>query len=160
MNIKLGIIGGSGIYDFEELESKVWIPRKKGPFGYPSDDMLHGKIKNVEIFFLPRHGRDHSISPTNIPFKANIDAFKRVGCTDLISVSAVGSLKNHLEPGTFIIVDQFIDRTIAREKSFFDRNIVAHVSMAKPICNETARLVKNAANKAEIGLILGVLIWL
>ena len=155
MTVKLGIIGGSGLYDFAEMESKKWLPRIKGPFGMPSDDILYGKINEVEIYFLPRHGRNHNYSPSNVPFRANIDALKRLGCNDVISISAVGSLRENLKPGTFVLVDQFIDRTFARKKTFFDQHIVAHVSMAKPICIKTAKLVKEAAKKTSIDLILG-----
>ena len=155
MTIKVGIIGGSGLYDFAEMETKKWLPMKEGPFGLPSDEILYGKISEIEVYFLPRHGRGHNYSPTNIPFRANIDALKRLGCNDIISISAVGSLKEHLKPGTFVLVDQFIDRTFARKKTFFDQHIVAHVSMATPICIKTAKLVEQAAKKTSIDLIFG-----
>ena len=128
---KLGIIGGSGLYNMEGLENSKWI-KVNTPWGSPSDDILQAEFKGKEIFFLPRHGRGHTINPSNINFRANIDALKQLGVTDIISMSAVGSLKENLEPGTFVIVDQFIDRTFARVKTFFDKEIVAHVSMAKP----------------------------
>ena len=128
---KLGIIGGSGLYNMEGLENSKWI-KVNTPWGSPSDDILRAEFKGKEIFFLPRHGRGHKINPSNINFRANIDALKQLGVTDIISMSAVGSLKENLEPGTFVIVDQFIDRTFARVKTFFDKEIVAHVSMAKP----------------------------
>ena len=128
---KLGIIGGSGLYNMEGLENSKWI-KVNTPWGSPSDDILRVEFKGKEIFFLPRHGRGHTINPSNINFRANIDALKQLGVTDIISMSAVGSLKENLEPGTFVIVDQFIDRTFARVKTFFDKEIVAHVSMAKP----------------------------
>jgi 5'-methylthioadenosine phosphorylase len=112
-------------------------------------------VFEVGIYFLPRHGRSHNYSPTNVPFRANIDALKRLGCNDVISISAVGSLKESLKPGMFVLVDQFIDRTFARKKTFFEKIIVAHVSMAKPICIKTAELVKKAAKKTSIDLILG-----
>ena len=128
---KLGIIGGSGLYNMEGLENSKWI-KVNTPWGNPSDDILRAEFKGKEIFFLPRHGRGHTINPSNINFRANIDALKQLGVTDIISMSAVGSLKENLEPGTFVIVDQFIDRTFARVKTFFDKEIVAHVSMAKP----------------------------
>ena len=128
---KLGIIGGSGLYNMEGLENSKWI-KVNTPWGSPSDDILRAEFKGKEIFFLPRHGRGHTINPSNINFRANIDALKQLGVTDIISMSAVGSLKENLEPGTFVIVDQFIDRTFARVKTFFDKEIVAHVSMAKP----------------------------
>ena len=128
---KLGIIGGSGLYNMEGLENSKWI-KVNTPWGSPSDDILRAEFKGKEIFFLPRHGRGHTINPSNINFRANIDDLKQLGVTDIISMSAVGSLKENLEPGTFVIVDQFIDRTFARVKTFFDKEIVAHVSMAKP----------------------------
>ena len=128
---KLGIIGGSGLYNMEGLENSKWI-KVNTPWGNPSDDILRAEFKGKEIFFLPRHGRGHTVNPSNINFRANIDALKQLGVTDIISMSAVGSLKENLEPGTFVIIDQFIDRTFARVKTFFDKEIVAHVSMAKP----------------------------
>ena len=128
---KLGIIGGSGLYNMEGLENSKWI-KVNTPWGSPSDDILRAEFKGKEIFFLPRHGRGHTVNPSNINFRANIDALKQLGVTDIISMSAVGSLKENLEPGTFVIIDQFIDRTFARVKTFFDKEIVAHVSMAKP----------------------------
>ena len=128
---KLGIIGGSGLYNMEGLENSKWI-KVNTPWGNPSDDILRAEFKGKEIFFLPRHDRGHTVNPSNINFRANIDALKQLGVTDIISMSAVGSLKENLEPGTFVIVDQFIDRTFARVKTFFDKEIVAHVSMAKP----------------------------
>ena len=128
---KLGIIGGSGLYNMEGLENSKWI-KVNTPWGSPSDDILQAEFKGKEIFFLPRHGREHTVNPSNINFRANIDALKQLGVTDIISMSAVGSLKENLEPGTFVIIDQFIDRTFARVKTFFDKEIVAHVSMAKP----------------------------
>ena len=129
----LGIIGGSGLYDIEGLEDKAWrqVPT---PWGLPSDALLFGRIGDVRCVFLPRHGRGHPLSPTHLNYRANIDALKRVGCTDVISLSAVGSLREDLPPGQFVIVDQFIDRSFAREKSFFGEGIVAHVSMAHPVC--------------------------
>ena len=128
---KLGIIGGSGLYSMEGLEDSKWI-KIDTPWGNPSDEILQAKLNGKEICFLPRHARGHKINPSNINFRANIDALKQLGVTDIISMSAVGSLKENLEPGTFVIIDQFIDRTFARVKTFFDKEIVAHVSMAKP----------------------------
>ena len=128
---KLGIIGGSGLYSMEGLEDSKWI-KIDTPWGNPSDEILQAKLNGKEIYFLPRHARGHKINPSNINFRANIDALKQLGVTDIISMSAVGSLKENLEPGKFVIVDQFIDRTFARVKTFFDQEIVAHVSMAKP----------------------------
>ncbi len=128
---KLAIIGGSGLYNIEGL-SNVESLKIKTPWGDPSDELTKALFKSKEVIFLPRHGRGHFISPTKINFRANIDALKQVGVTDIVSISAVGSLKEDLEPGMFVIVDQFIDRTFARNKTFFDDDIVAHVSMAKP----------------------------
>ena len=129
---KLAIIGGSGLYNIDGIKDEKWITVKT-PWGDPSDQILEAKIDNNQIFFLPRHSRVHKINPSNINFRANIDALKQLGVTDILSVSAVGSLKEELEPGKFVLVDQFIDRTFARVKTFFDKEIVAHVSMAKPI---------------------------
>ena len=128
---KLAIIGGSGLYNMEGL-SNVESLKIKTPWGDPSDELTKALFKSKEVIFLPRHGRGHFISPTKINFRANIDALKQLGVTDIVSISAVGSLKEDLEPGMFVIVDQFIDRTFARNKTFFDDDIVAHVSMAKP----------------------------
>ena len=128
---KLAIIGGSGLYDVEEFENRELLDLHT-PWGKTSDKILKTKYKDKEVYFLPRHGRGHFISPSKINFRANIDALKQLGVTDALSVSAVGSLKNELEPGRFVLVDQFIDRTFARVKTFFDKEIVAHVSMAKP----------------------------
>ena len=128
---KLAIIGGSGLYDVEEFKERQFI-KIKTPWGQPSDEILKIKFKGKEVYFLPRHGRGHFISPSSINFRANIDSLKQLGVTDIVSVSAVGSLKENLPPGKFVIVDQFIDRTFARSKTFFDEEIVAHVSMAHP----------------------------
>ena len=128
---KLAIIGGSGLYNIEGL-SNVESFKIMTPWGDPSDELTKALFKSKEVIFLPRHGRGHFISPTKINFRANIDALKQLGVTDIVSISAVGSLKEDLEPGMFVIVDQFIDRTFARNKTFFDDDIVAHVSMAKP----------------------------
>ena len=149
---KLGIIGGSGLYKMEGFEETKW--RKiNTPWGKPSDEILIAKLGKEEIYFIPRHSRGHKINPTNINFRANIDAMKQLGVTDIVSVSAVGSLKEDLEPGKFVIVDQFIDRTFSRTKTFFDEEIVAHVSMAKPTspglsdCCETALKKLNIKNQ-------------
>ena len=129
---KLGIIGGSGLYKMDGFINSKW-KKIKTSWGEPSDQVLIANFNKEEICFIPRHSRGHKINPTNINFRANIDAMKQLGVTDIISVSAVGSLKENLEPGKFVIVDQFIDRTFSRIKTFFDEEIVAHVSMAKPI---------------------------
>tara|TARA_B110000444_G_scaffold261004_1_gene310414 strand:+ start:1848 stop:2726 length:879 start_codon:yes stop_codon:yes gene_type:complete len=152
MTLKLGIIGGSGIYDLQDLEDKKVIKSENGPFGKPSADILYGNLHGVEIFFIPRHGKNHIFTPTNVPYRANIDILKRLGCNDLLSVSAVGSLKEDLYPGKFILVDQYIDRSYLRKKTFFDRGIVAHVSMAEPICKLTSELVFNAAISENIDI--------
>lgn len=146
---KLGVIGGSGLYNMEGLEDPKWI--KIGtPWGSPSDEILAAKLKGKEFFFLPRHARGHKISPSNINFRANIDALKQLGVTDIISMSAVGSLKENLEPGKFVIVDQFIDRTFARVKTFFDKEIVAHVSMAKPTSPGLMKTCEKVLQKLNI----------
>ena len=128
---KLAVIGGSGLYDIEEFRERELLELNT-PWGKPSDQILKTKYNKKEVYFLPRHGRGHFISPSKINFRANIDALKQLGITDIVSVSAVGSLKEDLSPGKFVIVDQFIDRTFARNKSFFDEDIIAHVSMAHP----------------------------
>jgi 5'-methylthioadenosine phosphorylase len=129
----LGIIGGSGLYQMEGLTDVAWR-RVASPFGEPSDELCFGTLAGTRVVFLPRHGRGHRIAPSDINFRANLDALKRAGVTDVLSVSAVGSLREDLPPGTFVVVDQFIDRTFAREKSFFGTGCVAHVSMARPVC--------------------------
>jgi 5'-methylthioadenosine phosphorylase len=132
MEAVLGIIGGSGLYDLPGLENAEWR-RVEGPWGEPSDDILFAELAGLQLRFLPRHGRGHRLSPSRINYRANIDAMKRAGVTDIASVSAVGSLREDFGPGQFVIVDQFIDRTFAREKSFFGEGVTAHVSMAQPI---------------------------
>ena len=130
----IGIIGGSGLYEIEGLENARW-EAVKTPFGEPSDEILHGTLGGVELAFLPRHGRGHRIPPSDLNYRANIDALKRLGCTEIISLSACGSLKADYPPGTFVIVDQFIDRTFARNKSFFGEGLVAHVGFGHPVCS-------------------------
>jgi len=129
----IGIIGGSGLYNIEGLTNTKWV-KVETPWGEPSDEFLTGEFEGSKIVFLPRHGRGHKISPTGLNYRANIDALKRLGVTDILSLSAVGSLKEELPPGHFVIVDQFIDRSFARAKSFFEAGCVAHVSMAHPVC--------------------------
>ena len=146
---KLAIIGGSGLYDVEEFQERELI-NLDTPWGSPSDQILKTSYNNKEVFFLPRHGRGHFISPTKINFRANIDALKQLGVTDIVSVSAVGSLKEDLPPGKFVIVDQFIDRTFAREKTFFDADIVAHVSMAHPTSNGLMNACEKAIKETKI----------
>jgi len=146
---KLAIIGGSGLYDVEEFIDRKLIDLNT-PWGKPSDQILKISYNNKEVFFLPRHGRGHVISPTKINFKANVDALKQLGVTDIVSVSAVGSLKENLPPGKFVIIDQFIDRTFARDKTFFDDEIVAHVSMAHPTSNGLMNACEEAIKKENI----------
>ena len=151
---KLGIIGGSGLYKMEGFENTKWKDIKT-PWGNPSDQVLNASYNGEEICFIPRHARGHKISPTNINFRANIDAMKQMGVTDIISVSAVGSLKEDLSPGMFVIVDQFIDRTFARLKTYFDEEIIAHVSMAKPTSKGLAQCCESALKKLNIKYQLG-----
>ena len=148
-NNKLAIIGGSGLYDIDEFEERKFL-KLETPWGNPSDEILKTKYNDKEIFFLPRHGRGHKISPSKINFRANIDALKQLGITDIVSVSAVGSLKEDLPPGKFVIVDQFIDLTFARSKSFFDDEIVAHVSMAHPTSNGLMNSCEEAIKQESI----------
>jgi 5'-methylthioadenosine phosphorylase len=150
----IGIIGGSGVYDMDGLTHKRW-QKVASPFGEPSDELLFGELNGQQMVFLPRHGRGHKIPPSEINFRANIDALKRSGVTDVVSVSAVGSLKEGLPPGTFVIVDQFIDRTFAREKSFFGTGLVAHVSMAHPVCRRLGDHLELAAREAGISVARG-----
>jgi 5'-methylthioadenosine phosphorylase len=150
----LGIIGGSGVYNIEGLENTRWV-KAASSFGAPSDEVLVGELAGQSIAFLPRHGRGHRIPPSEINFRANIDALKRLGVTDIISVSAVGSLREHLAPGSFVIVDQFIDRTFAREKSFFGNGLVAHVSMAHPVCHRLGDHLHAAAQQINIPVLRG-----
>ena len=145
----LGVIGGSGVYDFPGLEGERW-ERVRSPWGDPSDELHFGRLHGVDMVFLPRHGRGHIQTPTSINYRANIDALKRVGVTDILSVSAVGSLREDLPPGSFVIVDQFIDRTFAREKSFFGPGFVAHVSMADPVCPRLGDHLQAACEKHQI----------
>ncbi len=145
----IGIIGGSGLYDIEGLERKAWR-KVETPWGDPSDELLEGWLGDTRCVFLPRHGRGHPLSPSHLNYRANIDALKRMGCTDVLSLSAVGSLKAELPPGHFVIVDQFIDRSFAREKSFFGAGCVAHVSVAHPVCPRIGDAAEAAARR--IGL--------
>ena len=151
---KLGIIGGSGLYKMDGFEKTKW-KKIKTSWGKPSDEILIAKLGKEEICFIPRHSRGHKINPTNINFRANIDAMKQLGVTDIISVSAVGSLKEDLNPGKFVIVDQFIDRTFSRSKTFFDEEIVAHVSMAKPTSSGLSKCCESALKKLNISHQIG-----
>ncbi len=150
----VGIIGGSGIYDIDGLQDRQWV-KVSSPFGEPSDEILTGSLFGQAMAFLPRHGRGHKIPPSEVNYRANIDALKRLGVTDILSLSAVGSLKESLAPETFVIVDQFIDRTFAREKSFFGRGMVAHVSMAHPVCGRLGDHLQEAAQAAGITAVRG-----
>ena len=150
----LGIIGGSGVYDIDGLTNTRW-EKIESPFGEPSDELLFGELDGQKMVFLPRHGRGHKIPPSEINFKANIDVLKKAGVTDVISVSAVGSLKEELKPGMFVIVDQFIDRTFARNKSFFETGLVAHVSMAHPVCNRLGDHLELTAKNSDIEVVRG-----
>ncbi len=145
----IGIIGGSGLYDIAGLAERQWraIP---SPWGEASDELLCGRLAGVRVVFLPRHGRGHRLSPSHLNYRANIDALKRAGCTDILSLSAVGSLREDLPPGHFVIVDQFIDRSFAREKSFFGEGCVAHVSMAHPVCARLGTALGAAARNIRL----------
>ena len=149
MTNKLAIIGGSGLYDIEEFKDREFLEIKTS-WGKPSDKILKTKYKGKEVYFLPRHGKGHYISPSKINFRANIDALKQLGVSDIVSISAVGSLKENLQPGKFVIVDQFIDRTFARNKTFFDEEIVAHVSMAHPTSNGLMNACEESIKKSGI----------
>ncbi|MBC6982254.1 S-methyl-5'-thioadenosine phosphorylase [Caulobacter sp. 17J80-11] len=150
----LGVLGGSGVYEIDGLEKREWR-RVDTPWGLPSDDLLFGEIEGVKVVFLPRHGRGHRLTPSGVNGRANIDALKRAGATDVLSLSAVGSLKEDLPPGTFVIVDQYVDRTFARPKSFFDEGLVAHVSVADPVCARLAGLAAEAARAAGAPVVEG-----
>lgn len=149
MNGSLGIIGGSGLYALDGLDRTGWRA-VASPFGTPSDEFFTGVLGDQPLVFLPRHGRGHRLPPAGINYRANIDALKRQGVTDVLSISACGSLREDLAPGTFVIVDQFIDRTIQREKSFFGDGLVAHVSMAEPVCGRMGDVVEAALQ--ELGI--------
>ncbi len=146
---KIAVIGGSGIYEIEGLSDPQWTTVDT-PWGAPSDAILTGSLDGVAMAFLPRHGRGHVHSPTSVPYRANIDALKRLGCTDVISVSACGSFREEMAPGDFVIIDQFIDRTFAREKSFFGPGCVAHVSVAHPTCPRLSDACETAARTTGV----------
>ena len=153
-NTMIGVIGGSGVYDIDGLEGAEWT-KVSTPWGDPSDSILTGELDGVKMAFLPRHGRGHVHSPTTVPYRANIDALKRLGVTDVISVSACGSFREEMAPGDFVIVDQFIDRTFAREKSFFGTGCEAHVSVAHPTCPRLSQACYTAAKDAGITVHMG-----
>jgi len=147
----IGIIGGSGLYEIDGITELEWR-RVASPFGEPSDALCFGRLGGVRVVFLPRHGRGHRLSPSEINFRANIDALKRAGVTDVLSLSAVGSLREDLPPGSFVLVDQFIDRTFARDKSFFGKGCVAHVSVAHPVCSRLGDALATAAGAADVAI--------
>ena len=150
----IGVIGGSGIYDIKGLSNTRWV-RVSSPFGEPSDELLFGDLEGQPLVFLPRHGRGHKLPPNGVNYRANVDALKRSGVTDILSLSAVGSFREELSPGTFVLVDQFIDRTIQREKSFFAPGLVAHVSMAHPVCSRLTGALAAAAKSVNVAAVLG-----
>ena len=150
----IGVIGGSGVYAVDGLRDTEWR-KVDSPFGDPSDELLFGTLEDARLVFLPRHSRGHVLAPHDINFRANIDALKRSGVTDVISLSAVGSLREDLPPGVFVIVDQFIDRTIQRQKSFFGPGLVAHVSMARPVCVRLGNAVQSAAATVGVPVVRG-----
>ena len=145
----LGIIGGSGVYEIDGLTETRW-ERLESPWGAASDELLFGRLGDAELVFLPRHGRGHRHSPSDINYRANIDVLKRAGVTDIISLSACGSFHDALAPGTFVIIDQFMDRTVARPKSFFGAGMVAHVSMAHPVCARVGDWCEAAARAVDV----------
>lgn len=148
MGWTIGIIGGSGLYAIDGLVDAQWR-RVETPWGEASDDVLFGRVGEVDLRFLPRHGRGHRIPPGEVNARANIDALKRCGCTDLLAISSVGSLREELEPGRFVVVDQFIDRTVSRASSFFGTGMVAHVSLAEPVCERLSAFAADAV--AQVG---------
>jgi len=144
----IGIIGGSGLYELDALEDAQWIGVDT-PWGAPSDEVLFGRVGEVRVRFLPRHGRGHRLPPSDVNARANVDALKRAGCTDLLAISSVGSLREVLAPGRFVAVEQFVDRTKARPESFFGRGMVAHVSLADPVCPRLSALAAKAVEAAR-----------
>jgi len=150
----VGVIGGSGLYDIEGLKDRTWR-RVESPWGIPSDEILTGELEGIACVFLPRHGRGHRLSPTHLNYRANIDVLKRAGVTHVLSMSAVGSLKPELPPGRFVIVDQFIDRSFARQKSFFGEGCVAHVSMAHPVCQMLGDVLESSARALNVTVTRG-----
>jgi 5'-methylthioadenosine phosphorylase len=144
MKTKIGVIGGSGVYDIAGLSGAEWVT-VDSPWGAPSDAILTGEMAGIPMTFLPRHGRGHVHSPSDIPYRANIDALKRLGCTEIVAVSACGSFREDMAPGDFVIVDQYIDRTFARPKSFFSKGLVAHVGFSHPTCARLSALCADAA---------------
>ena len=150
----IGVMGGSGVYEIDGLEDATWQDMDT-PWGKPSDAILTGVLGGVKMAFLPRHGRGHVHTPSTVPYRANIDALKQLGVTDLVSVSAVGSFREEMAPGDFVVVDQFIDRTFARDKTFFDTGLVAHVSVAHPVCERLSGLAYEAARQTGVNVHMG-----
>ena len=150
----IGIIGGSGLYELDGLKNTNW-QKIDTPFGSPSDELLSGTLDDAKVVFLPRHGRGHRIPPSDLNYRANIYALKKLGVTEVLSVSAVGSLRKHLSPGTFVIINQFIDRTFARAKSFFSAGLVAHVSLADPVCQRLGDAIEAAGSRLDLDLVHG-----
>ena len=150
----VGVIGGTGVYEIDGLQNAQWV-NIRSEFGEPSDELLIGDLGGVRLAFLPRHGRGHRLMPTEINYRANIEVLKRAGAAQVISFSAAGSLQEELTPGTFVIVDQFVDRTFARKKTFFGGGLVAHVSMAEPVCTRLGDAIQQAAKKASIPVVRG-----
>ena len=149
----IGVLGGSGLYDLPEAEAAEWI-EVGTPWGAPSDALRRATLAGTYVVFLPRHGRGHRLAPSQVNARANVDALKRAGCTDLLSISAVGSLREEIAPGSFVLVDQFIDRT-RRENSFFGPGLVAHVSMAEPVCPRLSELAAGAGEAAGAAVVRG-----
>ena len=154
VNNVLGIIGGSGIYDIDGLENPQW-KKIESSFGKPSDELLFGKFNNRDLVFLPRHGRGHKIPPADINYQANIEILKKSGVKEIISFGAVGSFKEELSPGTFVLVDQFIDRTIKRKKTFFGPGLTAHVQFAHPICTRLKNIIESSSKSLDLNLSSG-----
>ncbi len=154
MDPTIAIMGGSGLYDIPGLTERRWH-KIATPWGEPSDEILEGRLGGARCLFLPRHGRGHALSPSDLNYRANIDALKRLGATDILSLSAVGSLRESLPPGHFVIVDQFIDRSYARAKSFFGKGCVAHVSMAHPVCARLGDALATAASRIGLDIVRG-----
>ena len=152
--MRLGVIGGSGLYALDALADTEWR-RIETPFGAPSDELLFGRLGGTELVFLPRHGRGHRLTPGEVPYRANVAALKAAGCTDVLALSACGSFKEALAPGRFVLVDQYVDRTRGRARSFFGDGVVAHVSLADPTCNRLGTAVVAAAGDAGIDLVVG-----
>ncbi len=150
----IGIIGGSGVYDIDGLTNTRW-QRVESSFGEPSDELFFGELDGQQLVFLPRHGRGHKLTPATVNYRANIDALKRVGVREIISVSACGSLREELPPGTFVVVDQFIDRTIAREKTFFGPGLVGHVALGHPVCGRLAAVLFETAAGLDYQVVMG-----